>query len=255
MRDVTTRKFHENALQALNTELTASNEQKNKLFSIIGHDLRNPISGSLQLLDMTLTDFESSSADEVHSYLSMMKTELSNANVLLEDLLTWAKSQFNAVSFNPVEITDLAGLIDKCIQTVSQTAAKKNIEIITSLKGDLVLHADTGMLETVIRNLLSNAVKFTHIGGMVVVKVSGDDNGLLFSVKDNGLGVPKNKIGELFNKNSNYTTYGTLGEKGTGLGLSLCYDFVSKHGGTLWVESEPGAGTTFYFTIPELLKE
>lgn len=255
MRDVTTRKFHENALQALNTELTASNDQKNKLFSIIGHDLRNPISGSLQLLDMTLTDFESSSADEVHAYLSMMKTELSTANVLLEDLLTWAKSQFDAVSFNPVEIKDLEGLIDKCIQTVSQPAAKKNIKIITSLKGDLVLHADTGMLETVIRNLLSNAVKFTHIGGMVVVKVSGGDNGLLFSVKDNGLGVPKNKIGELFNKNSNYTTYGTLGEKGTGLGLSLCYDFVSKHGGTLWVESEPGAGATFYFTIPELLKE
>ncbi len=255
MRDVTTRKFHENALQALNTELTASNEQKNKLFSIIGHDLRNPISGSLQLLDMTLTDFESSSADEVHSYLSMMRTELSNANALLEDLLTWAKSQFNAVSFNPVEIKDLPGLIEKCIQTVMPAAQKKNIEIVASLKGEMLLHADTGMLETIIRNLLSNAVKFTHIGGMVIIKVSGNENGLLFSVKDNGQGIPEDKIGELFNKNSNYTTFGTLGEKGTGLGLSLCYDFVSKHGGTLWVESAVGLGTTFYFNIPDLLKE
>jgi PAS domain S-box-containing protein len=255
MRDVTRRKFQENALQALNTELTASNEQKNKLFSIIGHDLRNPISGSLQLLDLTLNDFESSSAEEVHSYLSMMKTELSNANVLLEDLLTWAKSQFNAVSFNPVEIENLEGLFDKCIQTVSPMAVKKNISIIPSLKGDLLLHADTGMLETIIRNLLSNAVKFTDKGGIIGLKAVGNNNGVLFSVKDNGRGIPKYKINELFNKNSNYTTFGTAGEKGTGLGLSLCNDFVLKHGGTLWVESEEGIGTTFYFTIPELLKD
>lgn len=255
MRDVTRRKFQENALQALNTELTASNEQKNKLFSIIGHDLRNPISGSLQLLNLTLDDFESSSADEVHMYLSMMKTELSNANILLEDLLTWAKSQFNAVSFNPIEIENLGGLIDKCIQTVSPMAVKKKISIDTHLKGELLLHADVGMLETIIRNLLSNAVKFTGTGGSIGIKAVGNDNGVLFSVKDDGSGIPKDKIKELFNKNSNYTTLGTSGEKGTGLGLSLCNDFVLKHGGALWVESEEGKGTTFYFTIPELLKE
>lgn len=255
MRDVTRRKFQENALQALNTELTASNEQKNKLFSIIGHDLRNPISGSLQLLDMTLKDFESSSVGEVHAYLSVMKTELSSANILLEDLLTWAKSQFNAVSFNPVKIKDLIGLIDKCIQTVSPMAVKKNISITPRLRGDLLLHADTGMLETIIRNLLSNAVKFTGLGGNIDLKVVGNGDGVLFSIKDNGLGIPKHKIGELFNKHANYTTFGTSGEKGTGLGLSLCNDFVLKHGGSLWVESEEGSGTTFYFTIPEMPKD
>lgn len=255
MRDVTTRKFHEHALQALNSELTASNEQKNKLFSIIGHDLRNPISGSLQLLDMTLTDFESSSADEVHTYLSMMKTELSNANALLEDLLTWAKSQFNAVSFNPVEINDLNGLIDKCIQTILPAAVKKQIEIIPCLKADLVFHADTSMLETIIRNLLSNAVKFTHTGGVVMIKASAEDKTVIFAVKDNGVGIPEVKLADLFHKNANYTTYGTMGEKGTGLGLSLCYDFVAKHGGRLWVESVEGDGTTFYFTIPELIND
>ena len=255
MRDVTTRKFQENALLALNTELTASNEQKNKLFSIIGHDLRNPISGSLQLLDLTLNDFESSSADEVYTYLSMMKTELSNANVLLEDLLIWARSQFNAVSFNPVEIKNLGELVHKSIQTVSPMASKKHIEIVEHLKGDLVVYADTGMLETIIRNLLSNAIKFTNPEGAVTITVSENDKGVLFSVQDTGLGIPGDKLNELFNKNSNYTTYGTLGEKGTGLGLSLCYDFVLKHGGTLGVESEEGKGTTFYFTIPDLLDE
>lgn len=255
MRDVTTRKFHENALQALNTELTASNEQKDKLFSIIGHDLRNPISGSLQLLDLTITDFESTSVEEVHAYLSMMKSELSNANVLLEDLLTWAKSQFNAVSFNPVAIKDLPGVIDKCIQNVAPMALKKDIRIIPCFKGKLQLNADVGMLETIIRNLLSNAVKFTNAGGNVTITANGTDSGVVFSVKDNGLGIPEDKITELFNKNSNYTTYGTLGEKGTGLGLSLCNDFVLKHGGELWVESQEGIGATFYFTIPDITEK
>jgi len=254
MRDVTTRKFHENALQALNTELAASNEQKNKLFSIIGHDLRNPISGSLQLLDLTLTDFESSSAEDVHAYLSMMKQELSSANNLLEDLLTWAKSQFNAVSFNPVEISDLPGLIHKSRQTVSTMAEKKGVAIIERVSEGMVIYADTGMLETVIRNLLSNAVKFSNPGGSVLVKAEPNERGTLFIVQDNGMGIPKDKIPQLFDKSLNYTTYGTAGEKGTGLGLNICNDFVLKHGGELWVESEEGKGTVFYFMIPELLK-
>lgn len=249
MRDVTTRKFHENALRALNTELKASNEQKNKLLSIIGHDLRNPISGSLQLLDLTLTDFESSSADDVHNYLSMMKQELSNANNLLEDLLTWAKSQFNAVSFNPVEIEDVQGLVDKCILTISHMATKKSIEIITNIEPGLKVHADIGMLETVLRNLLSNAIKFSNKGQHIRVEAHRSKEGVKFAVRDTGKGIPEDKMGQLFDKNINYTTFGTSGEKGTGLGLNLCYDFVLKHGGELWAESEEGVGSTFYFVL------
>jgi len=250
MRDVTTRKFQENALKALNTELTASNEQKNKLLSIIGHDLRNPISGSLQLLDLTLTDFESTSADEVHNYLSMMKHELSNANELLEDLLSWAKAQFNSVNFNPNEITDIPGLIGKCIHNILPMAEKKSIVISQSVAEGLTLTADKGMLETVLRNLISNAVKFSNNGGSIKIKAVSFHKGVKFSVADNGLGIPKDKTPQLFDKTSNYTTYGTAGEKGTGLGLNLCYDFVLKHGGQLWVHSESGIGSTFYFTIP-----
>ncbi|MGF7079279.1 PAS domain S-box protein [Mucilaginibacter sp. UYCu711] len=253
MRDVTIRKFHENALQALNTELTASNEQKNNLLSIIGHDLRNPISGSLQLLDYTLADFESSTPDEVRSSLSLMKQELSNANNLLEDLLAWAKSQFNAVSFNPVKIADLAGLVEKCMQTVQPMALKKRIKVVRQMPDGADLTADKGMLETVIRNLLTNAVKFTNTGGEVVISVAKNEVETLFSVQDNGKGIPKQKIGELFNKHTNYTTYGTAGEKGTGLGLNLCHDFVLKHGGRLWVESKEDVGSTFFFTIPATL--
>lgn len=250
MRDVTTRKSHENELRALNSELTASNEQKNKLLSIIGHDLRNPISGSLQLLDLTLADYSSSSADDVHSYLSMMQQELSNANNLLEDLLTWAKSQFNAISFNPEEISDLRQLFEKSIQTISPMAAKKQIEIHQQVLGDFTFMADKDMLGTIIRNLLANAIKFTHKGGNVLLSAEIREMGVLFSVCDTGIGIPEDKLKTLFDKNINYTTYGTSGEKGTGLGLSLCYEFVHKHNGLIWAESQIQEGTCFYFRLP-----
>jgi PAS domain S-box-containing protein len=250
MRDVTTRKFHENALKALNSQLTASNNQKDKLLSIIGHDLRNPISGSLQLLDLTLMDFESATATELHTYLSKMKSELSNANELLEDLLSWAKAQFNAVSFNPVEIEDIAAQVDKCVHNILPMAINKGVEINQYYEEALKLTGDKGMLETIIRNLVSNAVKFSVKGGKIDVRVVSYEGGVQFSVSDNGTGIPQDILPQLFDKTSNYTTYGTLGEKGTGLGLNLCFDFVEKHGGSLWVESTAGLGSTFYFTIP-----
>jgi PAS domain S-box-containing protein len=250
MRDVTTRKFHENALKALNSQLTASNNQKAKLLSIIGHDLRNPISGSLQLLDLTLMDIESATATELHSYLSKMKSELSNANELLEDLLSWAKAQFNAVSFNPVTINDIAAHVDKCVDNILPMALNKGVEIHRYYEEGLKLHADLAMLETIIRNLVSNAVKFSVKGGHIDVRAEAQGTAVRFSVSDTGMGIPEDVLPKLFDKTLNYTTYGTAGEKGTGLGLNLCFDFVEKHGGHLWVESVLGSGSTFYFTIP-----
>lgn len=250
MRDVTARKFQENALKALNMELTASNEQKNKLLSIIGHDLRNPISGSLQLLEMTLADLHLISIDEIHLQLSMIKQELSNANELLEDLLIWAKSQFNSIGFHPVEITEISALIERSIHNVLPMANKKSIRIAHKIEPGMGIYADKEMLETIIRNLLSNAIKFSHNGGEITLNVSKRENEMLFSIADHGIGVPAEKVMELLNNRSNYTTYGTNGEKGTGLGLNLVVDFVVKHKGEVWVNSEPGAGSVFYFTIP-----
>jgi PAS domain S-box-containing protein len=253
MRDVTTRKFQENALKTLNIELTESNEQKNKLLSIIGHDLRNPISGSLQLLDLTLMDYESTSALEIHAYLSKMKEELSNANELLDDLLTWAKAQFNSFNFNPVKVGDPNALIQNCVHKVLPMALKKGVTLVVNMEDEIELTADTGMLETILRNLVSNAVKFTISGGQITVSARSLVNSVEFSVKDTGTGIAPESIDKLFNKSLNFTTYGTSGEKGTGLGLSLCSDFVSRHGGEIWVESTVNVGSTFYFTIPQPL--
>lgn len=254
MRDVTTRKFQENALKALNNELTASNEQKSKLLSIIGHDLRNPISGSLQLIELACEESASSTIDEMHSYLTMISKELSNANNLLEDLLNWAKSQFEVVSFNPVVIPDVSKLIEKCMQTILPMATKKGIHMSFEVPQDLAITADVAMLETIIRNLLSNAVKFTD-KGEVKLKAEEQTAAVKFSVCDSGIGMSKEKIKDLFTKKIADSTFGTSGEKGTGLGLGLCNDFVNRHGGTFWAESEVGKGSVFSFTIPSSLHD
>lgn len=251
MRDVTARKFQENALKALNAELQASNEQKNKLLSIIGHDLRNPISGSLQLLELTLMDYESSSTAEIHAYLQKMQQELRNANALLEDLLTWAKTQFNAFNFNPVFTKDLSGLIRNCMDRILPMAQNKGVILQLELEDSVSIVADVGMLETILRNLVTNAIKFTRKGDTIEVCTFRIDNAVQFSVKDSGIGIPAETLEQLFKKNVNYTTYGTSGEKGTGLGLSICYDFVARHGGELWAESIVGEGSTFHFLIPQ----
>ncbi len=251
MRDVTTRKFQENALKALNTELQESNEQKSKLLSIIGHDLRNPISGSLQLLDITLLDYESSSAEEIHLYLSKMQRELSNANELLEELLTWAKAQFNAFNFNPVFTSDLNLLVRKCVNRILPMAINKGVQLNIDVQEEGGITADVGMLETIIRNLVSNAIKFTRKEGLITVSATHVNSTISFKVSDSGMGMTSEVIEKLFEKNVNYSTYGTSGEKGTGLGLRICHDFVSKHGGEIWVESIVGQGSIFYFTIPQ----
>ncbi|WP_432712597.1 PAS domain S-box protein [Pedobacter sp.] len=250
MRDVTTRKLQENALKNLNTELTASNQQKSKLLSIIGHDLRNPISGSLQLLDLTLMDFKSTPPDELHQYLSQMKQELSNANNLLEDLLSWAKVQFESMTIQPVEIAELSSHIEKSLLTVKPLAKKKNIAISFENGNCSRIYADRGMLDAIFRNLLTNAIKFTNYNGLIKIKAETIATGVQFSISDNGIGMSKEHISKLCNKNENYSTFGTSGEKGTGLGLNLCHEFVIKSGGQLWVDSMPGVGSTFYFTIP-----
>jgi len=134
--------------------------------------------------------------------------------------------------------------------TIQPLAVKKKIEISLDIEPALNLFADAGMLDAMIRNLLTNSIKFTKDGGQVIIKASNADKGVIFSVSDNGMGMSAAQIEKLFDRNQNYTTYGTSGEKGTGLGFNLCYDFAQKHGGDLWVESTPGKGSTFYFTMP-----
>lgn len=249
IRDITSRKSQENELTELNTELKALNEHKEKLLSVIGHDLKNPIAASLKLAELALMDVDEATREELTEYLVKMETGLQNANELLENLLQWAKNQFNSINFNPVLIHDVRLLVVNCIKRIRPMADTKGIELVEKVPEGLKIYADKDMLDAIIRNLVSNAVKFTT-AGQILVEVKIRDYDLLFSVKDTGVGMSENVMLQLFNKSFGHTTYGTSGEKGTGLGLELCRDFVEKHHGKIWVESKKDQGSTFYFTTP-----
>jgi PAS domain S-box-containing protein len=249
IRDITFRKLQENELTSLNTELKALNTHREKLLSVVGHDLRNPIAASLKLAELATMDIEDTSKEELLEYLSKMKSGLQNANELLEDLLRWAKNQFDSLDFNPVEIDDVQMQVLICLKRLKPMAEAKYIQLTAAVDEGLSVVADKDMLDTIIRNLVSNAIKFTA-RGTIAVHAARKSDGVLFSVTDTGSGMSQEIIRQLFNKSSHYTTYGTSGEKGTGLGLELCREFVEKHGGQIWVESTEGKGSTFYFTIP-----
>lgn len=251
MRDVTERKLYENSLISLNNDLNILNDQKNKLLSVIAHDLRNPISSCVGLLEVVFMDIETNSKEELVEYMVMMQKSLLNAHELLMDLLEWAKIQFNSVDFNPVLINDIKNHVRHCIKKIEHIADAKQIEISEDIEDDMQLSLDKYMLDAIIRNLVTNSVKFSNSGGKIIVSAKKEGNGITFSVTDNGIGIESQNIDKIFSDDTYFTSYGTKGEKGTGMGLSLCRNFVEKHGGKMWVESTVGKGSKFYFNIPD----
>lgn len=249
IRDISLRKLQENELTSLNTELKALNNHREKLLSVVGHDLRNPVAASLKLAELALMDLDSTSKEELIEYLGKVKEGLNNANELLEDLLRWAKNQFDSMDFHPVLISDVHLQVHTCLARLRPMAEVKHLLLAETIDDELQVYADRDMLDTVIRNLVSNAIKFTA-KGEIKVTAHQRKKDILFCISDTGNGISREVIGQLFNKSSHYTSYGTSGEKGTGLGLELCRDFVEKHKGKIWVESREGCGSKFYFTIP-----
>lgn len=165
------------------------------------------------------------------------------------NLLEWSRSQTGRMEFNPKAI-DIVTLINDVIQLLDDSAQQKSITISRELPNNITVLADKAMMGTILRNLISNAVKFTYLGGTIFVSAEQKQDELMISVRDNGIGIKKDAIGKLFRIEENYSTYGTQNEEGTGLGLILCKEFVEKHRGIIWVESEMGKGSTFCFTIP-----
>ena len=251
MRDVTERRHQEDSLKSLNKDLKTLNEQKNKLLSVIAHDLRNPISGCVALLEVVFMDIENSSKDELVDFMEMMQKGILNAHELLEDLLEWARIQFHSVDFIPSRIDDIASEVRHTLNKLVSIAEAKQIKLTQEIEDGLSIMADKHMLASTIRNLVTNAIKFSNKDGQVLVSAKRNGNGFLFSVTDNGIGIPAADIEKLFSDDSGFTSYGTLGEKGTGMGLGLCRNFVEIHGGKIWLESTEGVGSTFYFNIPD----
>ena len=250
IRDITLRKLQENELKTLNKELKALNTHKEKLLSVVGHDLKNPIANALKLSELALMDSGATTKEELVEYVHKMHAGLGSAHELLEDLLNWAKSQFNSINFNPVYIDDLKVVLEQGIKRAGPSAEAKGIQLVVSANENIHLMADKDMLDTILRNLISNAIKFTNDGGTITLSATVGVNIVNFAVIDTGSGIAPDIARQLFDKGFSHTTYGTAGEKGTGLGLDLCRDFVKKHKVKIWVESKEGEGSAFYFTIP-----
>lgn len=234
-------------LEQRKLELQASNETKNKLFSIIAHDLRGPIGALESVLKMLNTgDMDSS---EFMAFVPKLKNDVNNLSFTLNNLLSWGQSQMNVSTTNFIPAI-LSPLVQTNIDLLNELASSKNIKVDNLIPEDTCITVDENQLNIVLRNLLSNAIKFTPNNGNITFDAKEKDEYIEISVKDTGKGIPQNIQEKLLQENSNYSTYGTNNEKGTGLGLSLCKEMVGNNGGRLWVESEIDKGSTFYFTIP-----
>ena len=230
-------------------EMREMNATKDKFFSIIAHDLKNPLSAFTGVANFLIERFYELSHEEIKEFLDDVHCSAKQLYELLENLLVWSRSQRGLVQFNPMPL-DVAQIIKSNIELVKMNADAKHIELISEVKTDILAYSDPNMLNTIIRNLVTNAIKFTRIDGKVILKAIEENEFIKISVLDNGIGISDKDLEKLFRMDVSYSTEGTGNEKGTGLGLILCKEFVEKHGGKIWVTSKIGEGSEFNFTIP-----
>jgi len=255
MVDITERKQAEEAIKLKNEQLIHANAEKDKFFSIISHDLRGPFNGFLGLSNLMAEESSDLTQDEIQKMAGAMRDSAVNLFRLLENLLEWSRLQRGITSFEPGPFL-LMPMIAESMHPVIDLADKKGVEIRYEIQADLEVFADQYMLSSTIRNLASNAVKFTLKGGKVTIAAkSVPGHSVEISVSDTGIGMNPEMVHDLFRLDTKTNRRGTENEPSSGLGLLLCKDFVEKHGGKLWVESEEGKGSVFYVTIPSNAEE
>ncbi|NOQ27245.1 MAG: hypothetical protein GQ564_17935 [Bacteroidales bacterium] len=236
-------------LKVNESKLKEINDTKDKLFSIIAHDLKNPFSSILGFSELLIKNIGNYNAEKSENFLKLINSSIRNTIVLLDNLLNWVKSQSGQLNFTP-EKNDLSLIIQEIIEISNIIASIKNISFNNLQSDSLEVYADQNMLKTVLRNLVFNSIKFTNHGGEIDIYAKQIHEFIEITVSDNGVGIYEEDIKKLFNLETNITTTGTNNEKGSGLGLVLCKEFVEIHGGEIWVESEKGKGSDFKFTLP-----
>jgi signal transduction histidine kinase len=225
------------------------NASKDKFFSIIAHDLRGPLSAFVGATQIITEDIHTMNIEEIIDITVSMKTSASNIYSLLENLLEWSRLMRDKMDFVP-EILNMKEKIGDCIDVLSESARKKRIQVTFSIPDEMEIFADNHMFDTVIRNLISNAIKFTPVGGNISLTADyNSDRSIVVKVSDSGIGMTPELKNKLFLISEKTSRPGTEGEMSTGLGLLLVKEFIEKHGGKIWVESEVGNGSTFSFTI------
>lgn len=248
-QSITKRKQAERALRESEKQLRELNATKDKFFSIIAHDLKSPFNSIIGFSNLLAEQMKEKNYEGTEKYAEIIQHSAMKALDLLLNLLEWSRSQTGRMEFHP-EFCELVSNIKEVTELLNDAAHQKSITISRHLPHNLPIFADTAMISTILRNLISNAIKFTPSGGTIDIYATSDRNNVEIKVSDNGVGMDEKIINRLFKIEENITSTGTANEKGTGLGLILCHEFVEKHGGKIWVESKPGKGSTFYFTLP-----
>lgn len=247
---------HQNITKQRNTEkqLRELNATKDKLFSIIAHDLRSPYNAQLGFLETLLEEESPYSPEERRRIIRTLYNSTRQSFALLDNLLIWSRANSGKIAFRP-EVLLVAQLFEDVTDVQRFSAQAKNISIEFTLSDDnMEVTADNEMTSTILRNLVSNAIKFTPENGSIMLSaVQSDPLQTIISVTDTGVGIPADQLPWLFDPESTYSTVGTQQERGTGLGLILCREFVERNGGNIWAESTPGKGSAFYFTLNSVL--
>ena len=236
-------------LEDTNKNLLELNEIKDKFFSIIAHDLRNPFTSLIGLSEMLNKNHSKFDKKDLERITQNIFLAAKSTFDLLENLLEWARIQTNKISFVPRSVC-FNGICKEIIEHLQPNCESKNIRMIFTLKEDLFVTADVNMVKTILRNLVTNAIKFTDKNGAIEIKASKNEDYATITISDNGVGMDEKNRSRLFDSFQQFSNTGTRGEKGTGLGLMLCKEFVEKHDGKIWVESELGKGSDFKFTLP-----
>lgn len=235
-------------IQSQTEQLSDLNSLKDKLFSIISHDLRSPLVSLISLLELTKN--ENFTKEQFYALIGETQKNVNYTTSLVDNLLRWANSQQKGLKINK-SVFYINEIIDSQIKQFNPQSSQKNIQIINNIPIDFEIHADKDMIRIVCRNLISNALKFSKEGSEIVISASEKSGFHCITVKDNGVGISKELLKTFFNSQLN-STRGTNNEKGTGLGLILCKDFVELNGGTISAESELEKGSAFMINLPVL---
>jgi len=250
--------FFDNTKQKeVEQELNETIASKDKFFSIIAHDLKGPLAGFMGYTKTLVNEFNKLTFNEIIDITTTLSESAQKLYSTLENLLEWSRTQTGRIEFKP-ELIDLREIAFNITYILKQNAHDKNIMLVSNIFDETIVKADKNMITTVIRNLVANAIKFTDDYGRVTISakeitesIGGQQKKFyLVSVEDNGIGIDDIGLSKLFRIDENVTSIGTSGEKGTGLGLILCKEFIEKHNGRIWAESQHGKGSSFNFTIP-----
>ena len=259
--DVTRRREASEKLEKYNRDLQELNKTKDKFFSIIAHDLRNPYSSMIGFSEFLLGDLEKLSNAEIKDYLKIIRDSAKNSLNLLENLLAWSRLETGRMPYVPAKVI-LINAIEDVVNVLFSLSYRKKILINNNVNPKILLHADINMVNTILNNLIMNAIKYTPIGGEITISagnhldINNEGNKFVkISVADTGVGIESDACEKLFSGNKPVSSPGTEKEQGTGLGLLLSREMVERHGGRIWVESVPGKGSVFSFLIPAYVPE